>query len=103
MTVKLNYMMKTKTANIPGYTAEASLFNVSTRYQATAQASAYGGIVQPAQSDVFYPHRPVPFLSSSIPTRPLYCLKYNCVDLPNRGPFCWRVLGIWNPRTASCE
>ena len=74
MNVKLNYIMKTKTTNIPGYTAEASLFNVSTRYQATAEATVYGGIVQPA-SDVFFPNRPVPGLSF-----PFWgnCLKLVC-------------------------
>jgi len=42
--------------NIPGFTAEASLFNVSTRYQATTEATFYGGTVQPASpfSDVTY-------------------------------------------------
>ena len=34
--------------NIPGFSAEASLFNVNTRYQATTEASFYGGIIQPA-------------------------------------------------------
>jgi hypothetical protein len=46
--------------NMPGFTAEASLFSVSTRYQATAEATVYGGLVQPAQfSEVFIPHRPL--------------------------------------------
>jgi len=30
--------------NIPGFTAEASLYNVSTRYQATAEASFHGDL-----------------------------------------------------------
>ena len=87
MTVKLNYLMKTKTINIPGYTAEASLFNVSTRYQATSEATVYGGIVQPA-SDVFYPDRPVPGLSSShvfYPDLPIYCLKLECTNVAPAG------------------
>ena len=37
------------TMNMPGFTAEASLYNGNARYQATAEASFYGGIVQPAQ------------------------------------------------------
>ena len=77
--------------NMPQFTAEASLFNVSTRYQITTMASFKGGIVQPAQFNLFYPDRPI------------YCLKYRCIQFPNRNPFCWRVLGIWNPVTASCE
>ncbi len=50
--------------NIPGFTAEASLYNGNARYQATAEANFYGGIVQPAQSDVFDPDRPIPHLCS---------------------------------------
>ena len=34
--------------NMPGFTAEASLHNGNVRYQATAEASFYGGLVQPA-------------------------------------------------------
>ena len=30
--------------NMPGFTAEASLYNVNEHYQATAQATAYGGL-----------------------------------------------------------
>jgi hypothetical protein len=63
--------------NMPGFTAETSLYNVSTRYRATAKAAVYGGIVQPAGpfSDVFHPDQPVPFLYN-----PLYgnCLKRVC-------------------------
>jgi hypothetical protein len=42
--------------NMPGFTAEASLYDVSTRYRATAEASFYGGPVQPAGSEVFFPN-----------------------------------------------
>jgi hypothetical protein len=51
--------------NIPGFTAEASLYNVSTRYRATAEAGFYGGLVQPAFdwsflfSELFFPDRPL--------------------------------------------
>ena len=34
--------------NMPGFTAEASLFNVSTRYQATIEDVFHDGIVRPA-------------------------------------------------------
>ena len=34
--------------NMPGFTAEASLYNVNERYQATAQGTVCGGLVQPA-------------------------------------------------------
>ena len=94
--------------NIPGFTAEASLFNVSTRYQATAEASFYGGIVQPAGpfSDVFYPDRPVPGLFSHVfHPRPIYCLKLKCEDIGGAGqiPSCHLQVGIWNPVTGFCE
>ena len=45
--------------NMPGFTAEASLFNGDMHYQATTAATVYGGIVQPAGSDVFNPDEPV--------------------------------------------
>jgi hypothetical protein len=70
--------------NIPGFTAEASLFNGDMRYQSTTEATVYGGIVQPA-GDVFDPNRPI------------YCLKLKCVHLANRNPICWQAIGIWNP------
>ena len=43
--------------NMPGFTAEASLYNGNVRYQSTTEATRYGGLVQPAQvfSDVFNP------------------------------------------------
>lgn len=94
--------------NMPGFTAEASLYNGNVPYQATAEAGLYGGIVQPAQSDVFYPDRQVPFLSSSIfHPRPLYCLKRVCTDVAPAGQtprfLCHLEIGVWNPFTARCE
>ena len=92
--------------NMPGFTAEASLFSVRTRYQATVEASFYGGIVQPAQvSDVFNPDRPVPFLSSHVfyPDRPTFCLKTRIFLGPNGEWTRLKVLGFWNPVTARCE
>ena len=44
--------------NIPGFTAEASLYNVNERYQAITDAPHYGGIVQPA-ADPVEQHVPV--------------------------------------------
>ena len=80
--------------NMPGFTAEASLYNGNVRYQSTTEATRYGGLVQPAQvfSDVFYTDRPI------------WCLKCHWVDLPPYGkPFCIKVLGFWNPVTRSCD
>lgn len=45
--------------NMPGFTAEASLLNSDVHYQATTVATVYGGLVQPAISDVFTPRQPV--------------------------------------------
>ena len=92
--------------NIPGFTAEASLFNVGTRYQATTEASFYGGIVQPASpfSDVFHPDRPVPVLYSHVfHPRPVFCLKRLSVIDHNGIPYPYYLAGIWNPVTGSCE
>ena len=36
------------TMHMPGFTAEASLYNGNVRYQSTTRATFYGGIVQPA-------------------------------------------------------
>lgn len=74
--------------NMPGFTAEASLFSVSTRYQATAEATVYGGMVQPAQvSDVFYPDRPVLGLFD-LSSPYLYCWKLRCFVEPHVGRIC---------------
>ena len=34
--------------NMPGFMAEASLYNSEARYRATTEAAVYGGLVQPA-------------------------------------------------------
>jgi len=87
--------------NMPGFNAEASLFNVSTRYQATTEISFYGGIVLPAQfSDVFDPHRQVPFLSTQLfdPYPPVLCLRWVCLeynpDQPWRCKHWFRSVGV---------
>lgn len=36
--------------NIPGFTAEASLYNINERYRATTDVPHYDGVVQPAIS-----------------------------------------------------
>ena len=36
------------TMHMPGFTAEASLYNGNVRYQSITRATFYGGIVQPA-------------------------------------------------------
>lgn len=76
--------------NIPGFTAERSLFNSGVRYQATTGASFYGGAVQPAQSDVFHPDHPV------------FCLKTRFIIGPNGVIRRIREIGFWNPVTRRC-
>jgi hypothetical protein len=80
--------------NMPGFRAEAALYEGNVHYQAIAESGFYGGIVQPALSDVFHPG-------------PVFCLKLHCVDIapPGFSPHlvCRRVLGFWNPVTNSCE
>ena len=45
---------------MPGFTAEASLYNSEARYRATTEAAVYGGLVQPASpSDRIDQYRPV--------------------------------------------
>lgn len=39
--------------NMPGFTAEASLFNSNMYYQVTTAATIYSGVVRPALSDVY--------------------------------------------------
>jgi hypothetical protein len=89
--------------SMPGFTAAASLYNVGTRYQATAEARFHGGIVQPAASEVFHPNQPVPFLSTQLfyPDRPIWCLKWDCLFWnPNEPWRCYRdawvrSVGVW--------
>ena len=72
--------------NMPGFTAAASLYNAGTRYQATAEARFYGGIVQPAASDVYHPG-------------PVWCLKRECAFWDPLEPWhcrAWvRSVGVW--------
>ena len=91
--------------NMPGFTAEASLYNVNERYQATAQATVYGGLVQPAQSDVYIPRDPprVTPDRSVYPPRSLFCLTTIWYPGANGGWTPHRVLGFWNPITGRCE
>lgn len=44
--------------NIPGFTAEASLYDCNVRYRSATDATYYGGLIYPA-SDLLHPDRPV--------------------------------------------
>jgi hypothetical protein len=100
------------TMQMPGYTAEASLRNVSTRHRATTPASVSSGLVRPAGplSDTIDLETPFPSLGTSFPSfgpvftpRPPPCLKWQCIQVPNRNPICFRTLGFWNSVTRRCE
>jgi hypothetical protein len=60
---------------MPGFTAEASLFNGDMCYQATAATTVYGGVVRPALSDVLNLDDPVFSISQF---RRFNCLKRVC-------------------------
>ena len=95
--------------NIPGFTAEASLFDSAVGYRATSELRLYGEPVQPAQSDMYLPHDPprvTPDLSNYHP-RPFPCLKRTCLFWdPYRPWHCRksvRSVGFLNPVTGFCE
>jgi hypothetical protein len=83
--------------NTPGFTAEASLFKGDMSYQATAEATIYGGVVLPAlsQGKIDEPAR-------------YFCLKpppcfYDAFGRRHCLPPSWASWGYWNPITQSCE
>jgi hypothetical protein len=82
---------------LPGFTAEASLYNGDLRYQSTTEATCYGGLVQPAQD----------FSTVFDPDRPIFCFVKRCVAVspPNQNPqlVCRWEVGIWNQFTHSCD
>ena len=90
---------------MPGYTAEASFRNVSTRHQGTAQPRVRTGLVRPAGpfSDTIDLETSFPYFGPVFTPKPLPCLKWQCIHPPNRNPICFRTLGFWNPVTHRCE
>jgi hypothetical protein len=96
--------------NIPGFTAEASLYNGNTRYRATAEDSFYGDLVQPAGSGVLSdPYgSSAPFLSTQLffPDHPVWCLTQECAIKYPDSRVCrvWRwTVGVLNPVTGHCD
>ena len=84
---------KMNRTNIPGFAAEASLYNEGALYRAHAQAAVGDGLVQSALSDRI-----------DLWGRRAWCLIENCVYIPPYGtPLCWRTIGIRNPVTGRCE
>ena len=93
------------TPHMPGFTGEASLRSVSTRHQAHTGASVRGGLIQPAgpYSDYLDLDTSFPSLGPVYVPKPIPCLKWQCIDRPNRNPFCFRTIGFWNSATHRCE
>lgn len=79
--------------NMPGFSAEAAVFNVNRYYQATAESVTYGGTVQPAGNGVTFPSPPFP------------CIKRICIPDPVRFFKCnwYYTIGFWNRATGRCE
>jgi len=99
------------TLHMPGFTAEASLFDASTRYQATIELEgvSHDGSIRLAQSDTYFPHDPprvTPDLSKYYP-RPVPCLLRTCIFWsPDNPSQCWAWLwsvGFVNNATGRCE
>ena len=92
---------------IPGFTAEASVNAARQRYQPAGTASVNTGLVHPAQLDTIEADTShnYPFLGlESISAYPrIPCLRWRCIHIPNRNPWCYQTLGFWNHITHSCE
>jgi hypothetical protein len=82
-----------KIMHMPGFTAEASLFNVKGRYQSTSKTPSYGQIVQPA-ADMFIDVN-----------RPMWCLSALHCGIDRWGqPRCSNTgFGFWNRTTHKCD
>jgi hypothetical protein len=79
--------------NMPQFTAEASLYNGSTRYRATAKTAAYNGLVHQASSDVISDPggSSLPRLGPWFDLNPkIPCLRQTCFFYdPNEPWKCW--------------
>src|ERR1700677_4379138 len=96
--------------NIPGFTAESSLYKGNARYRATTEDSFYGGLVQPAGYGVLSdPYgSSVLFLSTQLffPDHPVWCLTRKCAISYPDSRVCrvWRwTVGVLNPVTGHCD
>ena len=95
---------------MPGFTAVASLYNGRVRYQSTTAATFYGGIVQPAGSELFDPHRRInSYYAGPLfdPNRQIPCIMQVCAFWSSDNPshcegWVWLV-GSVNPVTGRCE
>ena len=95
---------------MPGFTAEASLYDAGSGFQASVGAEVQGGPVQAAE----FPFSTDATLDGShaylgpvyIP-KPTWCFTRRCKNVapPGRPPrlLCTTVLGIWNSFTRTCD
>lgn len=94
---------------MPGFTAEASLYNAGTGFRATLGTKVPGGLVQPAGpfSDYATLEGSLASLGPVYTPKPTWCFTRRCKNVapPGRPPrlLCTTVLGIWNSVTRRCE
>ncbi len=74
--------------SLPGFSAEASLYNGKLRYQSATESSCYGGIVQPALTLYDVIHQGPKVLS--------YCWELHCFQESHVGSYC-----VWINRCLS--
>ena len=104
------------TLNIPGFTAEASLANISARYQAMTDTVLHGGIVQPAESLQEVDTRHALPDRSRLPPEGIPCREWRCLVLkrpgewrspdprdPKNCEYWYSGIGSWNSSTGQCE
>lgn len=84
--------------NMPGFTAEASLFNGDIHYQATTAATVYSGFVQPALFRLRFDE----IYTGGIFLAEPDCFKTQCIFLPS-GDVCFKIPGFYNFFTHMCE
>src|SRR3954447_26834490 len=87
--------------NMPGFTAESSLYRSRMNYPVSVKGSPLQSLVQPAQSDTFNPNRQIPSLSSGeYHPHPTWCLKTQIIFIPGTTHVLrWQTLGVWDPLT----
>jgi hypothetical protein len=95
--------------NLPGFTAEASLCNVNTRYRVTVTTgeSAAGQHVEPAGpfSDYAELDRSYSSLGPIFKPKPTWCFRW-IPGVYHNGVLVippTQVLGVWNSLTRRCE
>jgi len=89
---------------MPGFTAEASLCNVSTRYQVTAEATIHGGLVEPAGPFSDSTTLDTSFRSSArVYASPDPVLQVAVFPVAEPKSTLLPDIGFWNSTTQRCE